>query len=384
MTGPVDGMPYLPHRRAVMGGAACLAGASFASPSAVRALSELAPLRRGVNLSHWFAQSFSGYGRDHLAGYIAQSDLERIAQAGFKHVRLPVDPAILLTQEGTELNKLVFEAVLAALARIDRLGLTTVLDLHPVGAGKAPLLTPAGARAFVSGWTTLATALAPSQATSLVLEILNEPEPLKGAAWWALQGEALAAIRQAGWRGRVVANGGGWSGIDDLTARQVYDDRAVVYTVHCYAPLLFTHQATTWSWEVARRVDGLGWPIDRDEAERAAEEATRDDEARGFVRSQIAAGEFTPSAMAAQFDRLAAWQKAQGAPAIYVGEFGVYEPKAPTEARLAWLRSVREACEARGFGWAMWDYSPSFGLLPPSGARVMAPDTLRALGIGAL
>ncbi|WP_082552632.1 cellulase family glycosylhydrolase [Methylobacterium sp. Leaf456] len=383
MTRSIDGMPFLPHRRAVLGGAACLAGAALAAPSAVRALSEAAPLRRGVNLSHWFAQSFRGYGRDHLAGYIAPSDLERIARAGFDHVRLPVDPGILLSQGGTELNGPVFEAVRAALALIDRLGLTTVLDLHPVGAGKVPLQTSEGARAFLTGWTTLATALSPSQTPGLVLEILNEPEPLKGEAWWALQAEALAAIRRAGWRGRVVANGGGWSGIDDLVAHKAYDDRAIVYTVHCYAPLLFTHQATTWSWDVARRIDGLGWPIPKDEAERAAAGATRDDEARGHVRSQIAAGAFTSAAMAAQFDRLAAWQKAEGGPAIYVGEFGVYEPKAPVEARLAWLRSVREACESRGFGWAMWDYSPSFGLLPPSGARVMAPDTLRALGIGA-
>jgi len=383
VTVPMDGMPFSQQRRTLLGGAVGLAGIALAGPSFAGATGQAAPLRRGVNLSHWFAQSFRGYGRDHLAGYIAPADLERIARAGFDHVRLPVDPGILLTQGGTELNGPVFEAVRAALARIAALGLTTVLDLHPVGAGKAPLTTPEGARAFVTGWTTLVAALAPAQAPGLVLEILNEPEPLKGEAWWALQGEALAAIRQAGWRERVVANGGGWSGIDDLVAHKAYDDRAVVYTVHCYAPLLFTHQATTWSWDVARRIDGLGWPIPKDEAERAAAGATRDDEARGHVRSQIAAGAFTQAAMAAQFDRLAAWQAAEGAPAIYVGEFGVYEPKAPAEARLAWLKSVREACEARGISWAMWDYSPSFGLLPPSGARVMAPDTLRALGIGA-
>ncbi len=383
MTRPMDGMPFPIRRRTLLGGAVGLAGLALAGPSLAGAAGQPNPLRRGVNLSHWFAQSFRGYGPDHLAGYIAPTDLERIARAGFDHVRLPVDPGILLTREGTELNRPVFEALRAALARLDRLGLTTVLDLHPVGAGKAPLLTPEGARAFVTGWSTLAAALSPSQAPGLVLEILNEPDPLKGEAWWSLQGEALDAIRKAGWRGRVVANGGGWSGIDDLTARKAYDDRAIVYTVHCYAPLLFTHQATTWSWDVARRVDGLGWPIVRDEAEQAASAATRDDEARGFVRSQIAAGDFTPAAMTAPFDRLAAWRAAQGNPAIYVGEFGVYAPKAPAQARLAWLESVREACEARGFGWALWDYSPSFGLLPPSGARVMTPDTLRALGIGA-
>lgn len=383
MTRRVDGMPFSPQRRVLLGGAVSLAAAALAASPGARAAPKAAALRRGVNLSHWFAQSMRGYGPGHLAGYIAPSDLERIARAGFDHVRLPVDPGILLTQHNTELNRPVFEALRAALARIAHLDLTTVLDLHPVGAAKAPLQTPEGARAFVTGWSTLAAALEASQFPGLVLEILNEPDPLKGETWWVLQGEALAAIRQAGWRGRVIANGGGWSGIEDLTARTAYGDRAVIYTVHCYAPLLFTHQATTWSWDVARRVNGLGWPIAADEAERAAAAATLDDEARGFVRAQIAAGDFTRATLDTSFERLAAWRAKQGDPPIYVGEFGVYEPKAPTEARLAWLHSVREACEARGFGWAMWDYSPSFGLLPRSGTRVMTPDTLRALGIGA-
>lgn len=65
-----------------------------------------------------------------------------------------------------------------------------------------------------------------------------------------------------------------------------------------------------------------------------------------------------------------------------MGEFGVYDREAPADARLAWVRSVREACDSHRWGWAMWDYSPSFGLLPQSGARIMAPDMLRALGVG--
>lgn len=337
---------------------------------------------RGINLSHWFAQSNQGYGPAHLTGFVGRPDLARIAQAGFRHVRVPVDPAIVLAKSGTELVEPVFAALRAALSTIASQGLAAIVDLHPVGHDKDALLTPDGAQAFVTGWSTLAAALAPMQSDHFSLEILNEPEPLKGQVWWALQSQALSAIRAAGWRGSVIANGGGWSGIEDLVAFAAYDDPKVVYTVHCYAPLLFTHQATTWSWDVARRVRGLGWPIEPQDAESAAAGATLDGEARGFVKGEIAAGNFTRSAMATQFDRLARWQTAQGGPPLYVGEFGVYDSEAPHDARLAWVRGVREACDTRGWGWALWDYSPSFGLLPSSGDRILASDMLQALGIG--
>lgn len=368
-------------RRAVMGG---LAAAALAWPSRGRAATAeaLAAPLRGVNLSHWFAQSMEGYAPAHLANYVGPSDLAQLAQAGFRHVRLPVDPGIVLGRSGTEPVAPVLDALRAAIGRITGQGLAVIVDLHPVGAAKNVLLTPEGARAFVAGWSALAAALAPLQTGELSLEILNEPDPLKGKAWWDLQRQALAAIRGAGWRGGVIANGGGWSGIEDLVAFDAYDDPKVIYTVHCYAPLLFTHQATTWSWDVARRVRGLGWPIAPGDAEAAASRAGADDEARGFVKSAIAAGHFTRQALDAQFEQLARWQAAQGGPPIYVGEFGVYDREAPAEARLAWVRSVREACDSRRWGWALWDYSPSFGLLPRSGARTLAPAMLSALGIG--
>ena len=52
-------------------------------------------------------------------------------------------------------------------------------------------------------------------------------------------------------------------------------------------------------------------------------------------------------------------------------------------ARLAWLTAVREACERRRIGWALWGYDDSmgFGLRPPGGSAPARSGVLRALGL---
>ena len=60
---------------------------------------------------------------------------------------------------------------------------------------------------------------------------------------------------------------------------------------------------------------------------------------------------------------MAQWQTLNGDPMVYVGEFGVYAPHAPTVARLAWIKAAREGFEQRNWGWALWDYSADFGFL---------------------
>ena len=342
-------------------------------------------LSRGLNLSHWFAQSQRGYGPEHLQTFVGDRRLDEIAATGFTHVRLGAEPAALFSDVtgGNHLVPAVIDRLEEALERIAARGLTVVLDLHPVGQSKQVLLKTEGADALVARWSGLARQLAGRSGAGLVLEILNEPEPVTGEDWWRLQERVLRAIRAAGAAGLVIANGGGWSGIDDLVARRAYGDPDVVYTIHHYAPLLFTHQGADWTWDVARTIERLPWPIARDDAGRAAAAATPDERARDFLRAEIAGGRFTAEAIDSELSRAAAWAGADGA-SIYVGEFGTYARTAPRAARLAWLQASREGFERRGFGWAVWDSSPSFGLLSGDGPDGRFDSAcLEALGLSA-
>ena len=63
-------------------------------------------------------------------------------------------------------------------------------------------------------------------------------------------------------------------------------------------------------------------------------------------------------------------------------EFGVYRDYADPQDRAAWIHDVRTALERHGMGWAMWDYSGSFGVVTKKDGRNVPDEiTLRALGL---
>ena len=132
--------------------------------------------KRGINLSHWFAQDYDGYPAGPIwNGFVTRDDIRQLALAGFDHVRLSVAPALLFPPD-----PMAMVALHRALDHIQQAGLAAVVDLHPVGNEKNLFLGPEGADRLVDCCRVLATALAKRQTPGLALEILNEPEPLAG------------------------------------------------------------------------------------------------------------------------------------------------------------------------------------------------------------
>src|SRR5215212_10013073 len=79
--------------------------------------SRLAHVRRGVNLSHWFAQSpRQDYSEKHLREHTTARDVELIKGLGFDHVRFTVEPAPLFEEaRPSELNRDYLKQLDAAL-----------------------------------------------------------------------------------------------------------------------------------------------------------------------------------------------------------------------------------------------------------------------------
>ena len=366
-----------PSRRETIAGLAASV-AAVALPASGRAEARRTPLRRGVSLSHWFAQNFEGDDAQHYQRFIGPRRIAQLARCGFDHVRLPIEPAILF--EDTAPSRFRARPIYFLRAAVELLqshGLAVVLDLHPVGTAKDVLLTAAGAKRFIDNWKLLAAEFN-QNSQSLVLEVLNEPTPLMGEAWWSLQGQAIEAIRSENSDIPIIANGGNWSNIEDLVGHKPYPMAGIIYSVHYYYPILFTQQASEWGWNVAARIANLDWPLDSSDASAVALRVTRDDEASRFVHDAVASGSFTSSSMTSAFDQLKRWQDANGHPPIYVGEFGVVAKASPPDARARWVRAARKAFEANGWGWAIWDLSPSFGLLRAQPSNPYSPwDSLQ-------
>src|SRR5690606_16293454 len=66
-------------------------------------------------------------------------------------------------------------------------------------------------------------------------------------------------------------------------------------------------------------------------------------------------------AIGAAFDLVSDWVAANGNPPVLLGEFGAYSA-ADMAARVRWTKAVREAAEARDFGWAYWEFGAEFGV----------------------
>jgi hypothetical protein len=96
-------------------------------------------LRRGINLSAWYAQN-RDFSPQHMDSYTTPADFQIIKGLGFDHVRLSIDPEPLIADP--QLGSLKIEPM----ARLDRTvkqltdaGLNVVLDIHPEESWKAQL-----------------------------------------------------------------------------------------------------------------------------------------------------------------------------------------------------------------------------------------------------
>ncbi|MGF1634951.1 MAG: glycoside hydrolase family 5 protein [Phycisphaerae bacterium] len=317
---------------------------------------------KGVNLSHWYAQSMHGYGEDHLSTYLTEADFALIRDMGFDHVRLTLSERVLFDPDSP--GVLRAEALERFKQRVDSIldhELNVIVDLHPGDAYKKQLATAPAAEAFAADWGALAAAMADTDPSRVMFEIINEPSPFKPEAWRPVQLQAVVAIRKAAPSHTIVVSGGGWTGAEQLAGFEPYDLPNLVYTFHWYEPHMYTHQSAGWGWWAAKEVGGMSWPL---AAEAAAEAGNygENEEALKHLRHQIEKGWFMPAWAEAKLDEVVTWQKKHDMPPVYVGEFGVYRKSAEPEGRYRWHAATVEAFEARGWGWAIWDYAGGFAV----------------------
>jgi len=96
-------------------------------------------LRRGINLSGWFAQVQppTAYNKDHYATHTTERDIALIASLGFDHVRLSVNPAPIFPGWGS--REEYFASLDAAVKMILDHVLAVVIDIHPESDFKSRL-----------------------------------------------------------------------------------------------------------------------------------------------------------------------------------------------------------------------------------------------------
>ena len=360
-------------------GGAAQTGSAGASPAFVRA----ARLKRGINASDWFAQvnDKRGYTREHFQAWTTADDIALIKSMGFDHVRLSVNPQPMFTER--EPNKIPAEYLGyldAAVKMILDHGLAVVIDLHPESDFKARLAKDDNfVEQFADFWRALAAHYSTWDADLVFLEILNEPEFTDRYRWLGVQAKLAAAIREGAPAHTIIAAGARWSNDDELVFQEPLHDPNIMYNFHFYEPHIFTHQGATWGAYYWHWLRGVSYPSSPESAERVAALVPGEVERLQLIR--YGHERWDAARIESEVKQAAEWARRRGVPLV-CNEFGVYREYSDPQDRAAWLRDVRTAFERNGIGWAMWDYSGSFGVVTKKDGKAVPDENVqRALGM---
>jgi endoglucanase len=352
------------------------------APATTVPASRLAHLRRGINLSEWFAQVYDpkGYTKEHFQNWTTSADIAFIKSAGFDHVRLSVNPQPMFTADRPEAIPAEYLSYLdAAVKMIIDQRLAVVIDLHPDDDFKARLKDDNFVQQLADFWRALARHFASSDAESVFFEILNEPEVTDPYRWYGIQAKLAAAIRDGAPRHTIIAAGSRYSNDDQFLFLEPLRDPNIIYNFHFYYPHIFTHQGATWGLYYWHWLRGVRYPSAPESAARAA--AALPDPVDRLAVIRYGQEHWDAARIDAEIALVADWAKRYGVPVI-CNEFGVYRSYADPHDRAAWIKDVRSSLEGHHIGWTMWDYSGSFGVITKKDGKI-EPDeeVLKALGL---
>ena len=123
-------------------------------------------------------------------------------------------------------------------------GMSVIVDFHHY---EELFRDPLGhAPRFAGLWRQIALAFKDA-GPHVYFELINEPhDKMDAGNLWAVQGPALAAVRESNPTRPVVINGPSWSSLDGMIATQFPDDPYIVPTFHWYDPANFGFEKAPW------------------------------------------------------------------------------------------------------------------------------------------
>ena len=320
--------------------------------------------KKGVNLGGWLSQCGDNYNEEHYSSFITEKDLEVIASWGCDHVRLPVDYNVIETEEG-EFIESGFKHVQDCIDWCKKNNLKMVFDLHKAkgyvfdDAEYVGFFENADLQdGFIRLWKEIIRRFG-QYSDMVAFELLNEvTEERFAKPWNEISSRTVTAIREINQTATLIIGGIYNSSIFGLTLMNKPTDPNVVYTVHCYSPMVFTHQAAYWVSQMPRDYQ-LSYPGTVEEYKSESSKIFGSDYDAEFedLKDTVMSEDF--------FDHLfkIARDKAEEFDvALYCGEYGVIENTNP-EDQLEWYKDINAMFEKYDMPRTAWSYKEmNFGL----------------------
>lgn len=317
-------------------------------------------ISRGVNISHWLSQS-DARGEQREAWFTEQ-DVEFLADAGFDHLRIPIDEEQMFAESG-EREEEAFALLHRAIGWCRKHHLNVVVDLHILrshhfNAQEKPLFTDREAQLrFYALWESLSSELKRYPTNFLAYELMNEPVADDPEQWNAIVNECLARVRKLEPRRTIVIGSNRWQNYSTVRELKIPDnDPNLMLSFHYYEPFILTHYAASWTDMVEYR-GPVHYPgkliADKDYA---LLDAGKKQKFAAWNRQS-----YNRDVIESQFRQAVEVAERYGLP-LYCGEFGCIN-QAPAEDKARWYADVVALFDKYGIARANWDYKGGFGII---------------------
>lgn len=309
----------------------------------------------GIDLGGWLSQC--DYSQDRLDNFIKKSDIEKIKSWGLDHVRVPVDYNIFQSDDGKLIER-GFECVQRCIDWCGEMGLNMILDLHKTrgfsfdkGEGEKNFFDDGQLQqAFYDLWEEFSRRYV-KYADRLAFELLNEVTDQSYIdSWNRISGEAIKVIRKYSRDVKIIVGSYWNNSLDAMKDLAPPADENIVYTFHCYDPLIFTHQGAYWVDEMPRDFR-LEYPSTVANYEQKYTQIGLD---KLCDFAHISVSEFSEKYFEERFDEAKRVAQERNVP-VYCGEYGVINLADPQDA-LNWYKDICTAFDKFGFGRAAWSY----------------------------
>jgi len=274
-----------------------------------------------------------------------EKQLDFIGKHGFNFIRVPTDYNFW-TKDFDYLHpdEKVFENIDAYLEECRKRKLHMCLNFHRApgycinanNREKHNLWTDEEAQeGFVFLWEYFAKRYKGISSSELSFDLLNEP-PSVGQYEFTrdnhehVMRKTIKAIRDIDPDRQIVLDGisGGWEAIPELA------DAGVIHSGRGYAPFWISHHGAHWCGDIK-------WPEP--------------------VYPGVMYGEYWDKDKLREFYKPWLEVEKQGVE-VHIGEFGCFN-KTPNDIALRWLGDLMEVFKENGWGYSMWNFEGSFGIV---------------------
>ena len=327
---------------------------------------KLVGYQKGVNLGGWLSQGKLTL--EHIDSFIKEEDIKRIKEMGCDHLRLPVDFENIFNEKTNTKNEIGYKYIDLCISWCKKYGLNVVLDLH-----KAPgyifddLEYSAGfftneklMQLFLNIWDDLSKRYA-KYSDMMMFEMLNEVTSFEVQKEWdRLALRCIKVIRKNAPDVKILYGGVGYSAVKAVKLIPAPYDKNIVYNIHCYEPLAFTHQGAYWVDKMPTDFR-MSYPVEEEKYRYIAERVPAINQG-GIGKCEEVLKQLKNDFFINLFKEAVEYTEKQGV-SLYCGEYGVID-RADPKSTLNWIKDINNVFEHYGIGRAIWSYKEmDFGII---------------------